>query len=144
MKKLLLFVLFVWPLLVAGAVAQEHYTEGPVWQVTLVKILPGQDDAYFSSIRERSKPFLEEEKRQGMILDYKYFLNTTQHDPNDWNIALAVQYKNFAALDGLTAKAEALRDRIFGSKQSAIQLNQKRTEMRQIVGSMVMREITLK
>src|SRR6266581_9141512 len=106
MTKLSISVLLVWVLLAVGAFAQEHFTEGPVWQVTLVKVLPGQDDAYFSSIRERSKPFLEEEKRQGMILDYTYFLNTTQRDLNDWNIALAVQYKNFAGLDGLTAKSE--------------------------------------
>jgi hypothetical protein len=79
-----------------------------------------------------------------MILDYKWFFNMTQHDPQDWDMALAVQYKNFAALDGLDAKAEAIRDKILGSKQAAQQVGEKRVEMREIVSTMLLREINLR
>jgi hypothetical protein len=72
------------------------------------------------------------------------FLNTTKHDPDDWDISLAVQYKNFAALDGLAAKNEAIRDKILGSKKAAQQLGEKRVEMREIVRTMTLREVTLK
>ena len=126
------------------AFAQEHFTEGPVWQVTLIRIKPNQQDAYLTSLRERSKPLLEEQKRQGLIMDYKVFFNTTKHDPQDWDLALSVQYKNFGALDGLTAKGEAIRDKIFGSKQAALQVGEKRVEMREIVSTMILREVTLK
>lgn len=129
---------------VAQVLAQEHYTEGPVWQVSLIRVKPNQGDAYLSSIRERSKPLLDEQKKQGMILDYKWFFNMTQHDPQDWDMALAVQYKNFAALDGLDAKAEAIRDKILGSKQAAQQVGEKRVEMREIVSTMLLREINLR
>ena len=61
-------------------------------------------------------------KKENLILDYKVFLNTTKHDPQDWDIAIGVQYKNFGALDGLTAKNEAIRDKILGSKQAAQKL----------------------
>lgn len=126
------------------AFAQEHYTEGPVWQVSLIRVKPTQFDAYLTSLRQGSKPLLDEQKRQGLILDYKFFLNTTKHDPDDWDISLAVQYKNFAALDGLAAKNEAIRDKILGSKQAAQQLGEKRVEMREIVRTMTLREVTLK
>ncbi len=126
------------------AFAQEHFTEGPVWQVTLIRIKPNQQDAYLTSLRERSKPLLDEQKRQGLIMDYKVFFNTTKHDPQDWDLALSVQYKNFGALDGLTAKGEAIRDKIFGSKQAALQVGEKRVEMREIVSTMILREVTLK
>jgi len=126
------------------AFAQEHFSEGPVWEVSLIKIKPNQEDAYLSSLQERSKPFLEEQKKQGLILDYKFFFNMTQHDPHDWDMALAIQYKNFAALDGLAAKEEAIRDKIFGSKQTAQQIGEKRQEMREIVSTMLLREINLK
>src|SRR5436309_5165632 len=33
-------------LFVTAAAAQEHYTEGPVWRVTLVRVKPAQMDAY--------------------------------------------------------------------------------------------------
>ena len=72
------------------------------------------------------------------------FLNTTKHDPQDWDIAIGVQYKNFAALDGLAAKGEAIRDKVLGSKQNAQQIGEKRADMREILTVMLLREVTLK
>src|SRR6266536_5302819 len=118
MKKLLLIL--VCPMLFAVAgVAQEHFTEGPVWRVTLVRVKPAQMDAYLTSLRQATKPLLEEEKRTGAIIDYKIFLKETNSSPQDWDVALAVEYKNHAAMDGLTAKGEAVRDKIMGGKQQA-------------------------
>ena len=125
-------------------IAQEHYTEGPVWRITFYKIKPNQQDAYFASIRQKAKPFLDQMKQQGLILDYKNYLNETSSGPKDWDLALALEYRNFAAMDGLTAKIEALRDKVFGSKESAQQVGQQRIEMREEVGSILVREITFK
>jgi hypothetical protein len=83
-----------------GAVAQEHYTEGPVWRVSLVRVKPNKMDEYLASLRQATKPLLDEEKRNGTILDYKVFLKETTNSPQDWDIALAIEYKNHAALDG--------------------------------------------
>src|SRR3989442_591396 len=100
-------------LFVTAAVAQEHYTEGPVWRVTLVRVKPAQMDAYLTSLRQATKPLLEEEKRTGAIVDYKIFLKETNSGPQDWDLALAIEYKNHAAMDGLTAKGEAGRASVF-------------------------------
>ncbi len=144
MKKYTLFALCL-PLFFAfQAIAQEHYTEGPIWQVTLIRVKPTQNDAYLTSLRQGTKPLYEEMKKEGLILDYKIFLNTTKHDLQDWDIATAVQYKNFGALDGLAAKGEAVRDKILGSKQAALQLGEKRSDMREIVSTMLLREVNLK
>jgi hypothetical protein len=126
------------------AFAQEHYTEGPVWQVTLIRVKPTQMDAYLTSLRANTKSIYDEMKKEGLILDYKVFLNTTKHDPQDWDIAVGVQYKNFGALDGLTAKGETIRDKVLGSKQAAQQIGEKRVDMREIVSIMTLREVTLK
>ncbi len=143
MKRMLLIL--ACPLLFAVAgVAQEHFTEGPVWRVTLVKVKPAQMDAYLTSLRQASKPLLDEQKRQGLIMDYKVFLKETQEGPHDWDIALAVEYKNYAAMDGLTAKSEAIRDKVMGGKQQAQQVAEKRTEIREIVSSELLQEIVLK
>jgi hypothetical protein len=32
--------------------AQEHYTEGPVWRVQLIRVKPTQMDAYLASLRQ--------------------------------------------------------------------------------------------
>jgi len=125
-------------------VAQEHYTEGPVWRVSTVRVKPNQMDAYLTSLRQSSKPLLEEQKRQGIILDYKLFLKETRNDPKDWDIALAVLYKNHAAMDNLAAKGEMVRDKILGGKQQAHQLGEKREEIREIISSELIQEIMLK
>jgi hypothetical protein len=142
MRKVYGLVLLL--VLIVPALAQEHYTEGPVWRVQLIRVKPTQMDAYLSSLRQSSKPFFEEEKRQGIIMDYKIFFKETKSNPQDWDIAVAIQYKNHAAMDGEAAKAEAVRDKVLGGKQPAQQLAEKRGEIREIISSELLQEITLK
>jgi hypothetical protein len=143
MKTIYRLVAFL--LLLAPAVlAQEHYTEGPVWRVSLIRVKPTSMDAYLTSLRQSSKPILDEEKRQGTIMDYKFFLKETKSNPQDWDLCLAVEYKNHAAMDGLAAKGEMLRDKIIGGKQPAQQLSEKRAEIREVISSDLLQEIVLK
>jgi len=143
MKKLFVVLAFVW-LLAPALFAQEHYTEGPVWRVSLIRVKPNQMDAYLTSLRQSSKAILDEEKRQGIIVDYKVFIKETKNNPEDWDLCLAVEYKNHAALDGLTAKGEMMRDKIIGGKQQGQQLGEKRSEMREIISSDLLQEVMLK
>ena len=138
--RLVAFLLLLTP----AVLAQEHYTEGPVWRVSLVRVKPTQMDAYLTSLRQSSKPILEEQKRSGMIMDYKLFLKETKNNPEDWDVCLAVEYKNHAAMDGLAAKGELLRDKIIGGKQPAQQLSEKRAEIREVISSELLQEIILK
>lgn len=143
MKNIYRFVALL--LLLAPALfAQEHYTEGPVWRVSLIRVKPNRMDAYLTSLRQSSKPILDEEKRQGIVMDYKVFLKETKSNPEDWDLCLAVEYKNHAALDGLSAKGEAMRDKILGGKQQGQQLGEKRVEMREVITSDLLQEIMLK
>jgi len=124
--------------------AQEHYTEGPVWRVQLIRVKPTKMDAYLTSLRQATKPLIEEQKKQGLVTDYKIFLKQTKNNPEDWDICVAIQYKNWAALDGQTAKGEAIRDKILGGKTQAIDLGEKRAEIREIISSELLQEIVLK
>src|SRR5215469_2160337 len=143
MKKI--FALLILLVALAPAIfAQEHYTEGPVWRVQLIRVKPTKMDAYLSSLRQATKPLIEEEKKQGLITDYKVFLKQTKNNPEDWDICVAIQYKNWAALDGSTAKAEGVRDKILGGKQQAQDVGEKRAEIREIISSELLQEIFLK
>ena|SRR5215813_8942816 len=122
---------------------QEHYTEGPVWRVQLIRVKPGKMDAYLTSLRKSTKPILDEEKKQGLIIDYKVFFKETQSGTEDWDLAVAIQFKNHAALDGFTAKGEEVRDKIVG-KQAMQEVTDKRVEIREIVTSDLLQEVTLK
>jgi len=143
MKKLCgLAVLLL--LLAPALFAQEHYTEGPIWRVQLIRVKPTQMDAYLTSLRQSTKPLIEEQKKQGMIVDYKVFLKETKNSPEDWDICVAIEYKNHGAMDGLAAKGEAIRDKILGGKAQGQQLGEKRAEIREIVSSELLQEIFLK
>src|SRR5271157_424012 len=143
MKKL--YGLAVLLLLLAPALfAQEHYTEGPIWRIQLIRVKPTHMDEYLTTLRQSTKPMYEEEKRQGLVLDYKVFFKETKNSPEDWDICVAIQFKNYAAMDGLAAKGEAVRDKIMGGKQPAQQLAEKRVEIREIISSELLQEIFLK
>jgi hypothetical protein len=143
MKSLCVGAAFLF-LFATALFAQEHYTEGPIWRISTVRVKPGQMDAYLTGLRQSSKPFLEEEKREGLILDYKFFMKETKDNPQDWDMALAVEYKNYGAMDGLSAKVEAVRDKILGGKAQAQQIGDKRNEIREQVSSEILQEIQLK
>jgi hypothetical protein len=148
MKRLyqfLLFVLLLTVLLLTPAMfAQEHYTEGPVWRVSLIRVKPTHMDDYLTTLQQTTKPFYEEAKRQGIIVDYKVFLKETKASPEDWDVSIAIEFKKHAAMDGLDAKTEALRDKIMGGKQQAHELAEKRQEIRETVSSELLDEILLK
>jgi hypothetical protein len=129
---------------VPALLAQEHYTEGPVWRVSLIRVKPNRMDEYLTSMRQSTKPFLDEEKRQGLVVEYKVFLKETKSNPQDWDICLAVQYKNYAAMDGLSSKVEGIRDKVLGGKQQAHQLGEKREEIREVISSELLHEVVLK
>ncbi len=124
--------------------AQENYTEGPVWSVTTIRVKPAHFDDYLTALHRDIKPFFEEAKRQGVIMDYKVFLKETRSSPHDWDVALALLYKNHAQMDGQEAKLEAIRDKVLGGKQAAQQADEKRGEIREVLTEELVQEITLK
>ena len=66
-----------------------------------------------------------------------------QKRPQDWDLALAVLYKNNAR-DGQAAKLEAIRDKALGGKKEAQQADEKRGEIREVLTTEWVQEIMLK
>ncbi len=124
--------------------AQEHYTEGPVWVVSTIRVKPAQMDNYLTNLQQNAKVAWDEAKRQGVIMDYKIFLKQDRSSPQDWEIATALLFKNHAQMDGVTAKFEAIRDKLLGGKQAFQQSSEKRNEIREILTVDQVQEITLK
>ncbi len=119
------------------------YTEGPVWTITMVRTKAGMDDDYLKAISKSVKPIYDEEKKQKIILDYK-ILNGDASGAQDFNILIMVQYPNMAALDGLRDKMDPIIERVMGSEDQRRATAVKRLDIREILGTKTMREITLK
>ena len=138
------WILAIVVVMAGQAFAQENYTEGPVWSVTLIRVKPAQFDAYLSNLRQGAKVAYDEAKRQNAIMDYKVFIKQTKENPQDWDIAIALLFRNHAQMDGLAAKMEGVRDKVLGGKQAAQQAAEKRTEIREVVATELIQEVTLK
>ena len=119
------------------------YTEGTVWNITMVKTKPGLDDDYLKGIAQTFKGVIEEEKKQGLVMDYKVLLGDAS-DRNDFNILLMIEFKNMAAFDGLREKTDAIMTKVMGGEDAQRQLAVKRLDVREILGTKTMREVTLK
>jgi hypothetical protein len=126
-----------------SAQSDAPYTEGPVWQITMVKTRPGMDDEYLKGIAKSFKGSLDEAKKQNLVLDYKIMIGDAA-TPQDFNILLMVESPNMAALDNAREKFDPIARKITGSPAAQMATATKRLEIREIMGAKLMREITLK
>jgi len=109
----------------------------------MVRTKAGLGDDYLKQISGTVKPVFEEEKKQKIVLDYK-ILQGDSMGPQDYNIIIMVQYPNMAALDGLRDKMDPILEKVMGSEDQRRATAVKRLDIREILGTKTMREITLK
>jgi hypothetical protein len=128
---------------VSSAQSDAPYTEGPVWQITMVKAKYGMGDEYLKGLAKTFKGTLDEAKKQDLILDYKILLGDAA-TAQDFDILLMVESKNMAALDNAREKFDPIARKIEGSPDQQRATATKRVEIREIIGDKLMREITLK
>ena len=126
-----------------SAQSDAPYAEGPVWTVTMVKTKTGMTDEYLKELAKTLKGTLEEAKKQNLVLDYKILLGNPA-TPQDFNILIMVESKNMAAQDNTREKFDPIARKVVGTtdQQQAVQV--KRLDIREIMGTKLMREITLK
>jgi hypothetical protein len=146
MRKIVPVVVLLVALLssVSGWAQNPNYDVGPVWRVTYMHLKPGMGDAFWNDFRQHIKPVLEEQKKQGLISDYKTFTNPVTNQPNDWDVAFGVLYSNWAALDQIDAKAASVVVKHYGSREAAFEAARKRADLRDIVASHLAREVMTK
>ncbi len=144
-KRILGVVLVVSLALAAAAVyaqVSRPYRNGSVWTIALVRVKPGMNEAYMTYLTKDWKSEQEALKRENLILSYKV-LATESHNSNDWNLLLMTEYKNLATMEANEPKADALTQRVIGDDQKQMQGYRDRSEIREIVGERLAREIVL-
>ena len=125
------------------AQSDAPYTEGPVWTITMVKAKAGMGDEYLKGLAKTFKGAMDEAKKQDLIMDYKILLGGAA-TPQDFDILLMVESKNMAALDNAREKFDPIARKVEGTPDQQRATATKRLEIREIMGSKLMREITLK
>jgi len=144
-KALLLPIAFALVAALAGpALAQDKpWTEGTVWNVTMVKTKAGMGDVYLRDLAANFKKLMDAAKKEGLVVSYK-ILSGNAANRDDWDMMLLTEAKNWAALDNATAKWDALAAKMIGPEDKQQQMMIKRSDVREIVDDKLMQEIVFK
>jgi hypothetical protein len=133
-------------LLITGqtAVAQQPYNDGPIWRLSFMRSKPGQQENYLKNFRDRTLPAMVEEKKKGIILDYKILINTKKADPQDWDIIIAYQFRDQAAYDAFVPINDEIETRVVGGPEGRKLTAVQREPMKETLKSVFVKEIALK
>ena len=132
-------------LLALPAVAQDRaWSEGPVTNVSAIKIVDGQFENYMEYLSKNWKVVMEEAKKAGYVLDYHVY-GAQAHNPQEADVYLVVTYPNMAMLDGMDKKMEPIQAKVLKMNvREADEASGKRVVMRTLMGEELLREINLK
>lgn len=119
------------------------YNDGPVVNVSAIRTVDGHFDDYMHWLATGFKKQEEAAKKAGLIVGYHVY-TAEPRGPNDPDIYLVVEYKNWAALDGIGAKFDALTTQTEGSVQKADEAEVSRAKIRTVLGSETIQEALLK
>ena len=120
-----------------------HYKDGPVVNVASIRTVDGHFDDYMQWLATKWKQQEESAKKAGLILSYRVLL-VEARGPHDPDIYLVTEFKNWAALDGLGGKLDAVSSQVEGSVEKANQTEADRAKIRTVLGSQTMQVAELK
>jgi len=106
-------------------------------------LLDGHFDDYMQWLATNWKKQEEAAKKAGLITKYQVLVAQPQ-GPNDPDIYLIVEYKNWAALDGLGGKFDAVTAQVEGSIEKANQSEVDRAKIRTVLGAKTVQVAELK
>jgi hypothetical protein len=131
------------------ALAQEHYTEGPVWECSSYRTKQGHFDEYLEYLRQNFLPQNQEAKKTGLMLDQKIYLHVPAN-PTEPDVLLCTLHRNFAkaldynATDDAKGKEIAARHWKTADEQKQRDMSASRLELRDFLGTSYWREVNLK
>lgn len=125
-----------------GAQISRPYHNGSVWGIGQIRVKPGMDEAYKTYLATEWKTNQEAMKKEGIILSYKV-ITTEAHGTQDFNMLLMTEYKDLATYEANQDKAEAVAQRVVGDDKKQEQGYRDRSEIREVLGNRLGREIVL-
>jgi hypothetical protein len=121
----------------------RDYNDGPVINVASIRTVDGHFDDYMHWLATGYKKQQEAAKKAGIITAYRVVVIEAR-GPNDPDILLVTEFKNWAALDGLGGKLDKISAQLQGSVEKAAQSQAERVKIRTVLGSRTEQEALLK
>jgi len=126
---------------------ERQYTDGPVTEVTYLRIEYGHFEEYVDWLDSTWKPTMEAFKKAGITTDYKVFRISPKR-PEDANVIFMITYKNMASYGGeigdKTVDEEEVAKKVICSTECQNKARVARSEYRKVLGTELIRELRLK
>jgi hypothetical protein len=145
LRQLVVCLVAILVLIVAASVfaqVNRPYRNGTVWGISFIRIKPGMDTAYMNYLAGAWKTEQEAQKKEGLILSYKV-ISVEGHTPGEFNLMLMSEYKDLATMEAGEDKADALAQKVTGNDEKQMQGYRDRSEIREVMGTRLGREIVL-
>jgi hypothetical protein len=120
----------------------QPYHNGSVWDVSFIKVKAGMDDAYLEYLSGQWKALHDAMKKEGLILSYKV-ITTESHSATDFDVMLMTEYKDMASMEANEDKFDAVAEKVVGDDQKQMQGYADRSQIRDVIGTRMAREIIL-
>ena len=136
-------------LLAATALTATAYADGPDWtdgpviNVASIRTVDGHFKDYMHWLATAYKKQQEAAKKAGLVTAYRVIL-VEARAPNDPDILLVTEFKNWAALDHLGGKLDQIATQIEGSVAASDKAQAERARIRTVLGSRTEQEAILK
>jgi hypothetical protein len=121
----------------------RDWNDGPVINVSSIRTVDGHFDDYMHWLATTYKKQQEGAKKAGLITSYRVIV-IEPRGPNEPDILLVTEFKNWAALDHLGSKLDQISAQIEGSVEAAAKSEVDRAKIRTILGSRTQQEAILK
>jgi len=121
----------------------RDWNDGPVVNVAAIRTVDGHFDDYMHWLATTYKRQQEAAKAAGLITSYRVMV-VEARTPQDPDIYLVTEYKNWAALDRLGGKFDQVSAQVEGSVEKAAQSQADRAKIRTVLGSRTQQEALLK
>jgi hypothetical protein len=121
----------------------RYWTDGPVVSAAYIRTVDGHFDDYMRFLSTTYKQTEEAAKKAGLILSYRVLI-AEPHGPQEPDIILVTEFKDWAALDHLGGKLDAISTKVEGSVDKSNQGVAERNKIRTILGSRTSQEAVLK
>ena len=121
----------------------RDWNDGPVINVSSIRTVDGRFDDYMHWLATTYKKQQEAAKKAGLITSYRVIV-IEPRGPNEPDILLVTEFKNWAALDHLGSKLDQISAQIEGSVEAAAKSEVDRAKIRTVLGSRTQQEALLK
>ena len=121
----------------------RDWNDGPVINVSSIRTVDGHFDDYMHWLATTYKKEQEAAKKAGIIIAYRVIVIEAR-GPNEPDILLVTEFKNWAALDHLGSKLDEVSAQVEGSVEKANQSEVERAKIRTVLGSRTQQEALLK